>query len=188
MRETFHWGIARCVYGFFFGTLTYEAWQTAAPAKSTGGTFAEVAALAAVVAFLTFVPGEAALEYLATPLFCTRGAGVRGRGRTRLARADDSPRRGARPLVLFHLHGPHVRGGRAVFERPFAGKILFTGDWLIHLPNGQAILDLGFSAAATVNDLVFVVYLAATIGLAALTWRIIERPGQRLFAAFVRPG
>src|ERR1700712_5311646 len=68
MRETFHWAIFRCVYGFFVGVLVQEAWR-AGLARKLGGTFAELAVLAGAAAFLVFVPGNRALEYLATPLF-----------------------------------------------------------------------------------------------------------------------
>ncbi|HEY0301248.1 MAG TPA: acyltransferase, partial [Rhizomicrobium sp.] len=51
MRETFHWAVFRCFYGFFTGVLVYEAWRSGA-LRWLRGTLAELAALAAVVAFL----------------------------------------------------------------------------------------------------------------------------------------
>ena len=58
------------------------------------------------------------------------------------------------------------------------GEIVFHRRWLIQLPDGNAIIDLGFRHFASG---VMLAYLAAVVALAALTWRMIERPGQRLF-------
>ncbi len=53
---------------------------------------------------------------------------------------------------------------------------MFHRQWLIDLPDGRAIIELGSTSA---DDLLMLLYLAAVVGFAALTWRAIERPGQR---------
>jgi peptidoglycan/LPS O-acetylase OafA/YrhL len=68
MRETFHWPIFRCVFGFFLGALVHAIWRTGV-VRRLRGTLAEVMVLVAVAAFLSFIPGNRILEYLATPLF-----------------------------------------------------------------------------------------------------------------------
>ncbi|HSC60255.1 MAG TPA: acyltransferase, partial [Rhizomicrobium sp.] len=68
MRETFDWGMARCIYGFFLGTLVYEAWSRRW-LSWLRGSVAEICALLLAVAFLLFIPGDRPLEYLAPPVF-----------------------------------------------------------------------------------------------------------------------
>ncbi len=180
MRETFHWGIARCVYGFFFGTLTYEAWRRGAVDR-VAGTVAEIAAVLLVIAFVVFVPGHAALEFLATPLFCLAVLVFAG-GSGLVSRALTTPPGAALGRWSYSIYMVHTLGVVVLFSGIDIGELVFRQHWLVHGPNGQSVLDLGAG-----NDLMFLVYLSATAGLAALTWRFIELPGQRLFASFVRP-
>ena len=176
MRETFDWGLARCLYGFFTGTLAYEIWKTGTT-KSAGGTLTELAALAAVIAFLTFVPGNRALEYFATPLFALAVlvfAGQRGLvSRVLTARPAAALGRWSYSIYMVHTLVLAV-----LFSAIHTGEIVFHRRWLIQLPDGNAIIDLGFRHFASG---VMLAYLAAVVALAALTWRMIERPGQRLF-------
>lgn len=182
MRETFHWALPRCIYGFFLGTLTYEAWRRGA-SNVVGGTFAEGAVILFVLAFITFVPGHAALEYLATPLFCIAVlvfAGERGvLSRALMTRAPAALGRWSYSIYMVHTLVLVV-----FFSSVHVAEIVLRQHWLIHLPNGQAIVELGNGAA---NSLLFVIYLAATVGFAALTWRFIERPGQAFFGTFTGP-
>jgi peptidoglycan/LPS O-acetylase OafA/YrhL len=179
MRETFHWGIVRCVYGFFLGTLTYEAWRRGA-ANAIAGTFAEGVALALVVLFIAIVPGHAALEYLATPLFCVAVlifAGDNGW----FSRALKLRPAAALGRWSYSIYMVHTLVLVLLFSALRVGDILFAQHWLSQ--GSRARLELG-----TANDLFFVVYIGATVGLAALTWRYIEQPGQRYFASFRRAG
>jgi peptidoglycan/LPS O-acetylase OafA/YrhL len=176
MRETFDWGIARCVYGFFTGVLTYEVWKIGAD-KIPGGTLVEAVALAAVIAFLVFVPGHFALEYLAPPLFAAAVlvfAGERGA----ISRALTSRPAAALGRWSYSIYMVHTLVLAALFSAAHIGELALHRRWLIDLNDGRAILELG---SAPANDLLLLLYLAAVIAFAALTWRVIERPGQRFF-------
>src|SRR5579871_656167 len=179
MRETFHWGIVRCIYGFFCGTFTYEVWKSGV-VKRLAGTFAEAVAMLAVVAFITFVPGHAALEYLATPLFCAavlvfaREAGLVSRALTGASGA-------ALGRWSYSIYMVHTLVVVVLFSSLDVVAHLLRQHWLIHAANGQATLDLGAG-----NEWMFPVYLCVTVALAALTWRFVELPGQRFFGRFVR--
>jgi peptidoglycan/LPS O-acetylase OafA/YrhL len=182
MRETFDWGIARCVYGFFTGVLTYEIWKAGA-GKIPGGTLIEAATLAAVIAFLTFVPGHFALEYLAPPLFALAVlvfAGERGA----VSRVLVSRPAAALGRWSYSIYMVHTLVLAMLFSGLHAAQILFHRQWLRELPDGNMIIDLGFKHYASG---VMVLYLAAVIALAALTWRLIERPGQRFFNRLAKP-
>ncbi|HEX4303253.1 MAG TPA: acyltransferase [Rhizomicrobium sp.] len=175
MRETFGWGFLRCLYGFFTGVLTYEVWKTGLAAR-IAGTIAEIAALAAVLAFITFVPGYAALEYLATPLFAIAVlvfAGDRGL----VSRALTTRPAAALGRWSYSIYMVHTLVLAVLFSGVHIGQIAFHRHWLIDLKDGRAILELG-----PADDLLMLLYLTAVIAFSALTWRAIERPGQRLFA------
>ncbi|HXC56504.1 MAG TPA: acyltransferase [Rhizomicrobium sp.] len=180
MRETFDWGIARCLYGFFAGVLTYEIWKTGT-AKALGGTWAEGAMLAAVVAFLTFVLGHRALEFLATPLFAAAVlvfAGERGL----ISRVLTSRPAAALGRWSYSIYMVHTLVLAVLFSAIHSGEILFHRRWLIDLPDGNAIIDLGFKHYASG---LLLAYLMVVIALAAFTWRFVEQPGQRFFARFI---
>ena len=176
MRETFDWGAARCIYGFFVGVLTYEIWKTGI-ARHIGGTLAEGLMLAAVIAFLTFVPGHFALEYFATPLFAIAVLVFAGESGL-VSRLLISRPGAALGRWSYSIYMVHTLVLAVLFSALHAGQIVFHKRWLIDLPDGNAIIDLGFKHFASG---VMAFYLATVIALAALTWRIIEQPGQRFF-------
>jgi len=168
MRETFDWGFFRCLYGFFTGVLTYEAWRRVPPPK---GTVVEVAVLAAIVAFIAVVPGNRAGEYLATPLFALAVWVFAGEGgivsRALVTRPAAALGRWSYSIYMVHT---------LVLAVLFSAVHALHGAWLIHTPDGNAILALGSG-----NDFVMIAYLAVVVACAAFTWNRIERPGQRLF-------
>lgn len=181
MRETFHWGIARCVYGFFFGTLSYEIWRRRS-ARIFAGTLAESIVITIVVAFISFVPGQPALEHLATPLFAFAVlvfAAEEGLvSRVLITRPGAALGRWSYSIYMVHTLVLIV-----LFSALTVAETGLGGHWLIHDTNGQAILDLGGG-----NDLMYLVYLSTTVALAAITWRVVELPGQRFFALLASQG
>jgi peptidoglycan/LPS O-acetylase OafA/YrhL len=177
MRETYHWALARCVFGFFLGTLTYEAWRRGAT-NALGGSVAEIAAVVLVILFLTYIPGRATLEYLATPLFCMLVlifAADRGIFSRALARSVPAAL-GRWSYSIYMVHTLVLAMG---FSAAHIGELVLGEHWLVHLPAGGFVIE---GAGEAANALLFAVYLGATVGLSALTWRYIERPGQRFFA------
>lgn len=182
MRETYHWPLARCVFGFFAGTLTYEVWRSAA-ANRLSGSSAEFAAVALVLVFLTYVPGNAALEYLATPLFCLVVlifAADRGIVSHALARSAPA----ALGRWSYSIYMVHALILVLCFSATHVGELVLDQHWLVRLPDGGSVVE-GAGAASTI--FLNAAYLGATIGLAALTWRYIEQPGQRFFARLALP-
>jgi len=84
----------------------------------------------------------------------------------------------------YSIYMVHTLVLAVLFSAIHAGEILFHRRWLIDLPDGNTIIDLGFKHYA--SGLLFL-YLAAVVALAAFTWRVIERPGQRFFNRLAAP-
>jgi peptidoglycan/LPS O-acetylase OafA/YrhL len=181
MRETFHWALPRCIFGFFLGTLTYEAWRSGA-AKSVAGTWLEVAALTLVVAFVTIVPGNAALEYLAPPLFCLVVL-VFASGSGWISRVLSLRGPAALGRWSYSIYMVHTLVLVAFFSATRIAELSFGRHWLIHLPNGAAMVA---APDVAITALLYLAYLSGVVGVSALTWRFIEQPGQRVFENFAR--
>ena len=133
--------------------LSYEAWRTGLRPR---GTVWEAAAVALALIFLTFVAGHRALEYLGVPVFA---------------------------LVVLTFAGE----GGALSRRLIARPIAALGRWSYSIyMTHTLILALVFSAipalpAGLPGDLAMLAFLAVVVAFSALTWRFIERPGQRFF-------
>ena len=181
MRESFGWGLPRCVFGFFLGTLTHKVWHLGV-AEKVGGTIAESLVIVLTITFIVFVPGHAVLEYFASPLFCLAVlifAGERGFISKVLAmRAPAALGRWSYSIYMVHTLVVVV-----LFSGLRVGEIAFGAHWLVRSVDGEFFLDLKDSVA---NCLAFVAYLGTTVALAAATFRLIELPGQRFFRLFVK--
>jgi hypothetical protein len=156
MRETFEWGIARCVFGFFTGVLTFEVWSRSW-LKRFGGSGPEIGAVLFVLAYLIFIPGHRALEYLAPPVFaCLVLVFANGRGLV----SEMMDRRAVNALGRwsYSIYMVHMLVLAIIASALNIGH--FTG-WR--------------ADAFTLG------YIACVIGVSAFTWRWVEIPGQRLF-------
>jgi len=178
MRETFHWAIFRCFFGFFAGVLAYEAWRAGAWRWFAGKTPMEIVTLAVVGFFLTVVPGHAALEYLATPLFAVAV----------LVFANESGEVSrlltARPLAAlgrwsYSIYLVHTFVIASLFSALHVLEIKLGAQWLVHLPDGRAIIDMGSTVS---NDMMMLAFVLSAVMLSAVTYRFVELPGQALFA------
>ncbi len=169
MRETFGWGFFRCLFGFFAGSLTYEFWRRGGLG---GGSGAEIAAVAIVLAFLVFVPGHRAFEYFAVPVFallvCVFAEERGVVSRALRSRAVNALGRWSYSIYMVHM---------LVLALVFSALDLFGTGWTAKLPDGVEEVVLGSRIAA---DTLMLAYLAGVVALAAFTWRFIERPGQRI--------
>ena len=162
MRETFEWGIARCVFGFFTGVLTYDIWRRGW-LKRLGGSGAEIGAVLFALAYLLFIPGNRALEYLAPPVFaCLVLVFANGRGLV----SDMMDKRAVNALGRwsYSIYMVHMLVLAAIASALNIGH--FTG-W------HADVLTLG--------------YIACVVGVSACTWRWVEIPGQRLLVQNVPP-
>lgn len=182
MRETFRWALPRCVFGFFLGTLAHELWRLGA-ARFTGGTLFELAALGLVILFLTYVPGHARLEYLAPLLFAFVVLVFAGDGGliSRVLRLKAPAALGRWSYSIYMVHTLVLV---MAFSSVRVVESLFGRHWLALSANGQAGLP---TTGPELGALLYLIYLAATVALSALSWRFIELPGQRFFGNFVRP-
>ncbi|HEY2033286.1 MAG TPA: acyltransferase [Rhizomicrobium sp.] len=155
MRETFDWGIARCIYGFFLGALTYEAWSRKWFARFSG-SLAEIAALCVALVFLIVIPGDRPLEYLAPPVFAMFV----------LVFAADA---GALSRLMAH----------PVFETSGRWSYAIYLVQMFVIASMASVLDL-HAATGIEADALALLYVLCVLVLAALSWRFIEVPGQRL--------
>jgi peptidoglycan/LPS O-acetylase OafA/YrhL len=160
MRETFEWAIARCVFGFFVGVLTHDIWSRGW-LKRFGGSGAEIGGVLFALAYLIFIPGNRALEYLAPPVF----AG----------------------LVLVFANGRGVvsemMDRRAVLALGRWSYSIYMVHMLVLAIIASALNIAHFTGLR--GDMLTLGYIACVIGVSAFTWRWVEIPGQRLFVQIV---
>ncbi|MBS0273573.1 MAG: acyltransferase [Proteobacteria bacterium] len=156
MRETFEWGIARCVFGFFTGVLTHDIWARGW-LKRLGGSTAEIGAVLFALAYLIFIPGNRALEYLAPPVFAC--------------------------LVLVFANGrglvSEVMDRRAVNALGRWSYSIYMVHMLVLAMIASALNIANFTGWRA--DALTLGYIACVAGVSAYTWRWVEIPGQRLF-------
>ena len=171
MRETFGWGFFRCLFGFFVGALTYEIWKRQWLARLAGSAV-ETACVAGALAFLIFVPGHLAFEYLAVPVFALL-VSVFAQERGIVSRAMRMGGVGALGRWSYSIYMVHM----LVLAIFFSALDSSGTGWTIKLPGGVEEVFLGSRVGA---DALMLIYLAIVIAVAAFTWRFIELPGQRI--------
>lgn len=172
MRETFGFGFFRCLYGFFAGVLTFEAWKSVK--TRTGGTLAEIATLVVVGIFVTFAPNLRLLEYLGAPIFAfavfifAQQAGA-------ISHAMESRFAKALGRWSYSIYMVHM----LVVASLFSLLDNFGRGWTAIDASGNEIVTM---TSAWVGDLIALVYLTIVVALASFTYRFVEKPGQRIFA------
>ncbi len=181
MRETFGWGFFRCLYGFFAGVLSYELWRRSERIISSGSVM-EILTVALVIAFLTFVPGNRALEYLAMPVFAC-AVFVFAQQRGVISRAMESRAVNALGRWSYSIYMVHMLALALLFSALDSIGPLLHQSWTSRADDGGEVILVGNAFA---GDALALCYLAAVIALSALTFRYIEKPGQRLFARRTR--
>jgi peptidoglycan/LPS O-acetylase OafA/YrhL len=170
MRETFDWGIARCIYGFFLGSLTYEAWSRGWFTRLRGSTF-EISALIFAVTYLVFIPGDRSLEYLAPPVFAVftlafaNDAGTASR--VMLGKSLQSLGQWSYAIYLVQM--------LVIVLMVSALDSFAPGHTAVGADGIEFIRFGGFS-----DDAITLTYLGLVIALAAAAWRFIEVPGQAI--------
>ena len=154
MRETFDWGLARCIYGFFFGTLVYDVWSRRW-LTWLRGSIAEGLVLVLALAFLIFVPGDRPLEYLAPPIFAIFLLTFAGDG-------------GAISRLMVH----------PVFETLGQWSYAIYLVQMFVIASMASMLDLNAATGIEADGLA-TLYILSVLVLAFLGWRFVEIPGQR---------
>jgi peptidoglycan/LPS O-acetylase OafA/YrhL len=184
MDATYDLGFVRCLYGFLTGHLTYLVWQAASRRKFHAGFF-EVAALIAIVVDVS-IAGHSGYSFLAPLVFAIAvfvfafEAGpisslMSNRGNQWLGRISYSIYMW-QAFIIFNFVDRPV----SIIEK-MTGRVLTTTDGVNSALGGEAtkLIVLG---GHVLPILVTLFYLAFLIAVASVSYYLIERPGQELFA------
>ena len=176
-------GLFRCLYGFLVGYLTYRLWQTVSHIKVRTGLL-EVVTLIAVFIFVSSV-GRTVYSFLAPLVFAVfvfvfafESGPVSdlmlNRGNQWLGRISYSIYMW-QAFIIFNFVDRPV----SVIEK-ITGRILTTADTSSAL-GGEAtkLIVLG---GHLVPILVTLLYAGLLVAVASVSYHLIEKPGQQLFA------
>jgi peptidoglycan/LPS O-acetylase OafA/YrhL len=188
MDVTVHYGIFRCLAGFFLGCLAFRAYRATTARLGRGGTMpraglVEAACMVLVLAFIA-AAGTGPLSFLA-PLVFTVAVYVfafEGGVVSRFMKKPILLRLGALSYSIYMVHAFVL----LILENStsIAGKLLGVRLETVRTVNGSriALLDYG---NPWIMDAVALVYVAAVIALASLTYRYVEVPGYDAAKRFV---
>jgi peptidoglycan/LPS O-acetylase OafA/YrhL len=169
MHETFDFGFFRCLYGFFAGVITYEAWRRWQPRM---GTLVEGAAAVIVVVYLLLAPGHTIAEYFAVPVFATVVFVFAGDGGA-LSRLLATPALGKMGQWSYAIYLVQMFIITLIFS-----ALDTSGSGLTRIgSDGSEVVALN---APLLSSVLTLVYLGIVIAAGALAWRFIEVPGHRL--------
>jgi peptidoglycan/LPS O-acetylase OafA/YrhL len=179
MDATYDLGLPRCIFGFFVGCLVYRARAAAPAAPLSRPIVAELAALIAIIWYVT-IANRSAVSFAAPLVF-------------------------AAAVYIFSFEaGPISR----LLQRP-AFQSLGRWSYSIYMLQALLVFVIGLAVSALerrlgiplwknivedgiemrviasdhklVLDLVHLAYAGSVVGLAAITYRLIEEPGRRYF-------
>jgi peptidoglycan/LPS O-acetylase OafA/YrhL len=179
MNTTYSFGLARCLYGFFAGFLCYSIYQAGFSFK----WWWEFPAVLAVVVFVSMAGGNilalgAPLVFGLTLLVFSSSAGpVSG-----LMLARPAVLLGTWSYSIYLVHWvvfSFIERAVSLMER-FLGTTLHVLDYTNLDGDGLPAKLISFGNEWIV-DAMTLLYLAAVVAIASLTYRFIEEPGRRLF-------
>jgi len=186
LDRTYSMALARCIYGFGFGTfawLIFKARRQDMTWQYSTATIIEIAIVCATVCLVTAV-GISRWTFLAPPLFVVAVlvfATERGAVSKLLKR---------RPFVLigtlsYSIYMIHsFVEARALDVSTFAGRFLHIDLTTIEPADGKTLKT--FVGAGPVADLSVVLTLILVIAVAWITFRLIEEPFRELSRAYAR--
>ena len=166
LHVTFEGGIVRCIFGFSIGVLTYQAYRRFG---GMAGAMSEIAALAAVIGFVSVAQG--AWTFLAPLVFAV----------TMMALATQSGPVSAvlrKPffqllgLISYSLYMVHI------FVQGRLGEVLQVTNIVDISVDAQGRTLL--TGSPWVGDAVTLAMLALVIGVSWLSYRTVEKPGRDL--------
>jgi peptidoglycan/LPS O-acetylase OafA/YrhL len=176
MDVSYDFGFFRCIFGFFSGYFVFRVWRSVAarPPRWIGAL--EVPALIAVVLFVTYAGNRGAAvaaPFLFAPvvLIFAFEAGLV----SRLMRARPVGALGAWSYSIYMVHAPIT---------DMAMWLAAAAERLSHQPLHGILLDkpvIALGGSLALGDAIYPIYLASVLGVSALTYRMIEKPGRRLF-------
>jgi peptidoglycan/LPS O-acetylase OafA/YrhL len=188
MDATYDLGFVRCLYGFLVGHLTYRLWQAASQVRPSAGLL-EGGALIAIIAYVSLV-GHSGVSFLAPLVFAAAvfvfafEAGpisilISNRGNAWLGRISYSIYMW-QAFIIFNFVDRPV----SIIEK-MTGRVLTTTEGVSSALGSEAgkLIVLGGDVAPILATLLFVGVLVA---VASVSYYVIERPGQEMFARLAR--
>lgn len=181
-------GFFRCIYGFFVGHLVYVIKDQAALRQAAGRGLAcglEFAAVMAVAGYVAF-SGATQLSF-AAPLVMGAAVLVFSREQGCISdwlRSRPLLRLGQWSYSIYMVHALIL----AILHRVLSvlGKAT-GGTYMTTLPTAEGFEDAIAFATPLAMDALMLAYVAVTVGVASLTWRLIEMPAQRWLNALALP-
>jgi peptidoglycan/LPS O-acetylase OafA/YrhL len=186
MDVTVHYGLFRCLVGFFFGCLAFRAYRVTASrlgGRLPGANLAEPVCIILVLAFIA-AAGTGPLSFLAPLVFMAMVFifAFEDGAVSRFMKTPVLLRLGALSYSIYMVHAFVL----LILENSSAvvGKVLGVRLETEQIVGGSSagLLDFG---NPWIMDGVALVYLAAVIALASVTYRYIEVPGYDAAKRFV---
>ncbi|WP_167558780.1 acyltransferase family protein [Bradyrhizobium canariense] len=185
---TYDLGLARCIYGFLVGHLTYRLWRAASHIKFSTGLL-EVGALIAVTGYVS-VAGRTEYSFLAPLVFAfvvfvfafESGPVSRlmlNKGNAWLGRISYSIYMW-QAFIIFNFVDRPI----SMLEK-MTGHVFATTEGASSALGGEAgkLIVLGGHVVPILVTILFVGFL---IAVASVSYYLIEKPGQELFAGLAR--
>ena len=179
INVTWSWAVIRCFYGFALGALCWSAWQAtgrASPTRPRLWLAIEAATAAAVVAFV-IVAGPTRWNLLGPPLFAVAVL-VFAHERGALSRVLVTPPLLVLGTLSYSIYMVHS------FVQARLDDILKVVQHRTGIPLTTVILHRGLpvtlaGASPLQGTLLVGVMLVAVVAVSHVTYRVVERPGQR---------
>ena len=189
MDASYDFGFARCLYGFLVGHLTYRLFQIT-PKATLDSSFPELAMLIVIVYFVSSAGRSdisffAPLVFAATVFVFAFEAGPVSRLMSN--RVNDWLGKVSYSIYMWQAFIIFNFVDRAVsIVEKKTGWVLTTTEGVSSALGGEAgkLIVLG---GHVLPILVTILFLAFLVAVASVSYFLIERPGQKLFARFAQP-
>ncbi|HKX11303.1 MAG TPA: acyltransferase [Stellaceae bacterium] len=175
MNVTYDYGFIRCLYGFFVGLVIYKIYLRYHESSLHSVTLSEAAIACVAIGFVSYA-AETPLSLLA-PVFFGALVLVFAFERGRLSRALSLlpfQKLGTWSYSIYMVHAFVL----SVVDHTVRQVEKFTGHSYHAEAAGLGVLSFG---NAFVDDVFALAYICVVVGVASLTYRLIEIPGRRFF-------
>jgi peptidoglycan/LPS O-acetylase OafA/YrhL len=184
MDATYDLGFVRCLYGFLIGHLTYRLWQAVSGVSFSNGLL-EGGALIGIIAFVSLV-GHSGYSFLAPLVFAAvvfvfafeTGPIARlmlNRGNEWLGRISYSIYMWQAFIIVNLVYRPV-----SIIEK-MTGRVLTTTEGVSSALGGESA-KLILLEGRFLPILATLLFVGLLLAVASVSYYLIERPGQELFA------